>query len=279
VFGTYGGGAISDCSGGQTSGCELINWPGHRTTAWHHEAKTPDVRTWYGSLVDGMRDASGQMYMRNRYYDPATGQFTQPDPIGLAGGLNSYGFAAGDPVSYNDPYGLYGCSIREPWKCRIAGLTASIGTPSLRARGRLGPLRGEIGAAVEASTTRTLMGNMSVETSTTAGGSAAAVIGVGSRSLGPQGSCTVGSGCSGSVGTGSESNAASASNGAVGFSLTVGPVTLGVEVDLKETAIASAGGVVAGVELLSGSFSSLISPFKGGGPSKSLGERLVKRED
>jgi hypothetical protein len=53
-----------------------------------------------------MRDASGQQYMRNRYYNPQTGQFTQPDPIGLAGGLNSYGFAAGDPVSYSDPYGL-----------------------------------------------------------------------------------------------------------------------------------------------------------------------------
>nr|WP_276510354.1 RHS repeat-associated core domain-containing protein [Longimicrobium terrae] len=53
-----------------------------------------------------MRDASGQMYMRNRYYDPATSQFTQTDPIGLAGGLNSYGFAAGDPVGYSDPYGL-----------------------------------------------------------------------------------------------------------------------------------------------------------------------------
>ena len=45
--------------------------------------------------MDGMRDASGQMYMRNRYYDPATGQFTQTDPIRLAGGLNAYGFAAG----------------------------------------------------------------------------------------------------------------------------------------------------------------------------------------
>ncbi len=53
-----------------------------------------------------MRDVSGQQYKRNRYYDPATGQFTQPDPIGIAGGLNSYGFAAGDPVTYSDPYGL-----------------------------------------------------------------------------------------------------------------------------------------------------------------------------
>jgi hypothetical protein len=49
--------------------------------------------------------------MRNRYYDPATGQFTQPDPIGIAGGLNSYGFAAGDPVTYADPYGLSADSI------------------------------------------------------------------------------------------------------------------------------------------------------------------------
>ncbi|MBB4635907.1 RHS repeat-associated core domain-containing protein [Longimicrobium terrae] len=42
-----------------------------------------------------MRDASGQMYTRNRCYDPATGQFRQTDPIGLAGGLNGYGFAEG----------------------------------------------------------------------------------------------------------------------------------------------------------------------------------------
>jgi hypothetical protein len=46
------------------------------------------------------------MYMRNRYYDPATGRFTQQDPIGLAGGLNLYGFANGDPVNFNDPFGL-----------------------------------------------------------------------------------------------------------------------------------------------------------------------------
>ena len=65
-----------------------------------------EMRNWFGGLVDGMRDASGQMYMRNRYYDPATGQFTQADPIGLAGGLNAFGFANGDPVTYSDPYGL-----------------------------------------------------------------------------------------------------------------------------------------------------------------------------
>jgi RHS repeat-associated protein len=104
--GTYANGARSDCPPGSTTNCHPVSWPGYRTTAWHHDAKEPDIRTWWGGLVDGMRDVSGQQYKRNRYYDPATGQFTQPDPIGIAGGLNSYGFAAGDPVSYSDPYGL-----------------------------------------------------------------------------------------------------------------------------------------------------------------------------
>jgi RHS repeat-associated protein len=87
-----------------------VRWLGWSTTAWHEDAGQHPVagyeHYWYGGLLDGMRDASGQMYMRNRYYDPATGQFTQTDPIGLAGGFNAHRFANGDPVSYSDPYGL-----------------------------------------------------------------------------------------------------------------------------------------------------------------------------
>ena len=59
-----------------------------------------------GSLVQHGRDPSGHLYRRNRYYDPATGRFTQEDPIGLAGGVNAYEYANGDPVSFSDPYGL-----------------------------------------------------------------------------------------------------------------------------------------------------------------------------
>jgi hypothetical protein len=79
--GTWANGTASDCPNSSATNCVNIAWPGWRTTAWHAEVKERDVRTWWGGLVDGMRDASGQMYMRNRYYDPATGQFTQQDPI------------------------------------------------------------------------------------------------------------------------------------------------------------------------------------------------------
>jgi uncharacterized protein RhaS with RHS repeats len=48
-------------------------------------------------------------YKRNRQYDPVSGRFTQEDPIGLAGGLNLYGFADSDPVNFSDPFGLLTC--------------------------------------------------------------------------------------------------------------------------------------------------------------------------
>jgi RHS repeat-associated protein len=89
----------SDCHEYPAQNCVPVQWPGWNTTAWHEkvgsEQTTGYEHYWFGSLAVGMRDASGQMYKRNRYYDPVTGQFTQPDPIGIAGGLNVYGFAAG----------------------------------------------------------------------------------------------------------------------------------------------------------------------------------------
>ncbi|MDR0787462.1 MAG: hypothetical protein LBG44_06305 [Gemmatimonadota bacterium] len=71
------------------------------------------LRPWYGSLIMGQADASGLSYRRNRYYSPVSGQFTQPDPIGIAGGLNVYGYANGDPVNFSDPFGLCPANERD----------------------------------------------------------------------------------------------------------------------------------------------------------------------
>ena len=49
---------------------------------------------------------SGLHYNYFRDYDPALGRYIQSDPIGLHGGLNTYGYVGGNPVRYVDFDGL-----------------------------------------------------------------------------------------------------------------------------------------------------------------------------
>ena len=49
---------------------------------------------------------TGQHYNYFRDYEPSTGRYVQSDPIGLAGGLNTYGYVEANPLYSIDPYGL-----------------------------------------------------------------------------------------------------------------------------------------------------------------------------
>ncbi len=48
---------------------------------------------------------SGLHYNQARYYDPTIGRYLSPDPIGLAGGVNTYAHVENNPLRYVDPSG------------------------------------------------------------------------------------------------------------------------------------------------------------------------------
>ncbi len=58
--------------------------------------------TWCDPLAE-----LGWLHVGHRYYDPTSGRFVQRDPIGIAGGLNTYAYVLNDPLSGVDPGGLY----------------------------------------------------------------------------------------------------------------------------------------------------------------------------
>ncbi|MFC5475094.1 RHS repeat-associated core domain-containing protein [Paraherbaspirillum soli] len=56
-----------------------------------------------GQLYD---KETNNFYNIHRDYDPQSGRYVQSDPIGLQGGINTYGYVGGNPVTRIDPMGL-----------------------------------------------------------------------------------------------------------------------------------------------------------------------------
>ncbi len=63
-----------------------------------------------------------------RTYDPSIGRYTQSDPIGLAGGLNTYAYVESNPVLFTDLLGLASDSFTKA----VASTAASGDTRALK---------------------------------------------------------------------------------------------------------------------------------------------------
>jgi RHS repeat-associated protein len=50
---------------------------------------------------------TGWHYNVHRYYDPSIGRYLESDPIGLGGGITTYGYVGSAPLSAVDPFGLW----------------------------------------------------------------------------------------------------------------------------------------------------------------------------
>ncbi|KQX50768.1 MULTISPECIES: RHS repeat-associated core domain-containing protein [unclassified Streptomyces] len=78
------------------------------TTTWNRDATAYTPLRFPGQYFD---PESQLHYNRHRHYDPASGRYVSPDPLGLAPAPNSVAYVE-NPTRWIDPLGLAGCPHR-----------------------------------------------------------------------------------------------------------------------------------------------------------------------
>lgn len=110
--------ANAQSQGGQAAGTVVWRWRLNATSASGSNAfgtqaadENPDgngTSVRFDLRFPGQQfDASvGLSYNYFRDYEPSTGRYVESDPIGLRGGVSTYGYVGGQPILVSDPLGL-----------------------------------------------------------------------------------------------------------------------------------------------------------------------------
>ena len=64
-------------------------------------------------------DETGLHYNYHRYYDPGTGRYLMPDPIGLAGGIDLFAYVGNNPLNKIDHFGLREFELKIWYKIQV----------------------------------------------------------------------------------------------------------------------------------------------------------------
>jgi RHS repeat-associated protein len=126
---------------------------------WGSTGTNPTPFAWLGGWgvqkLDAPADYPFELYLtRHRLYSATHARFLSPDPLGLAGGLNLYEYAAGNPLAFIDPTGLcpssgggsvggsvldyLGASAGQLVYGNYSGQTTALGTAAQAAAGLVG---------------------------------------------------------------------------------------------------------------------------------------------
>ncbi len=90
---------------------------------WYFSSKRHDPET-------------GWVYFGRRYYDPVTGRWTTPDPLGFTDGPNLYAYVHNNPLTHFDLYGLFTEPVSASCGTASAGRREVQSAPSSSGSGR-----------------------------------------------------------------------------------------------------------------------------------------------
>ncbi|MFE6036825.1 RHS repeat-associated core domain-containing protein [Streptomyces sp. NPDC056452] len=95
-------------------------------TQWNSDATAYTPLRFPGQYFD---PETGLHYNVHRYYDPQTGRYISPDPLGLAPAANHYAYVP-NPFTMADPLGLAGCSPDHTWGGKVVFAQDEHGRPN-----------------------------------------------------------------------------------------------------------------------------------------------------